>query len=86
MNPKLKIALQLAALLALGFVVGQVFREGIILASPQGDGGFGYDPLFFMPPFGKTLAEMTVAEKNSVSHRGQGLRIMTAKLKEYWSC
>ena len=60
--------------------------EGIILASPQGDGGFGYDPLFFMPPFGKTLAEMTVAEKNSVSHRGQGLRIMTAKLKEYWSC
>jgi XTP/dITP diphosphohydrolase len=50
--------------------------EGRILHEPCGTGGFGYDPLFFYPPFHKTFAELTPEEKFSVSHRGQALRAM----------
>ncbi|MEW6672443.1 MAG: XTP/dITP diphosphatase [Thermodesulfobacteriota bacterium] len=48
--------------------------EGLIAPSASGSGGFGYDPIFFYPPAGKTFAEMTAEEKNSVSHRGRALR------------
>ena len=48
--------------------------EGRILREPRGVDGFGYDPLFFYEPFGKTFAELTPDEKNSVSHRGQAMR------------
>lgn len=48
--------------------------QGEILQASRGDGGFGYDPLFFYPPMGKTFAELTVDEKSLVSHRGQALR------------
>mgnify|MGYP005814213405 CR=1 FL=1 len=51
---------------------GQV--SGIILREPRGAGGFGYDPLFFLPSLGKTFAEVTPAEKSSLSHRGQAFR------------
>jgi XTP/dITP diphosphohydrolase len=54
--------------------------EGILLNEPRGEGGFGYDPLFFMPEQQKTLAEMTVAEKNAVSHRGNALKVLKQKL------
>ena len=54
--------------------------EGIILLQGRGDGGFGYDPLFFLPEHGKTLAEMTLEEKNSVSHRGRALAALVVKL------
>ena len=54
------------------------YCEGQILLSPQGENGFGYDPLFFYPPLNKSFAEMTAIEKNSVSHRHQSL----LKLKE----
>ena len=47
--------------------------EGIILDAPRGAGGFGYDPLFFHPPLGRTFAELTKAEKARVSHRGLAL-------------
>ncbi|KRN33661.1 XTP/dITP diphosphatase [Weissella halotolerans] len=50
---------------------GQV--DGRILTQPQGEDGFGYDPLFFYPPFDKTMAEMTLDEKNAISHRGRAL-------------
>lgn len=50
--------------------------EGRILSQPRGEGGFGYDPLFFYPPFGMTLAEATPEAKFSVSHRGKALRAM----------
>lgn len=50
--------------------------EGVILEVPRGSGGFGYDPLFFVPELGKTTAEMTLEEKNGVSHRGKALRAM----------
>jgi XTP/dITP diphosphohydrolase len=45
--------------------------EGEIAAAPRGDGGFGYDPIFFYPPFGKTLGEVSAEEKVAVSHRGR---------------
>jgi len=48
--------------------------EGVIADGPRGDGGFGYDPIFFSPPHGRTLAELTEDEKTQVSHRGQAFR------------
>jgi XTP/dITP diphosphohydrolase len=47
--------------------------DGLILEEPRGEGGFGYDPLFFYEPLGKSFAELTLQEKNSVSHRGKVL-------------
>ncbi len=47
--------------------------EGVITGSPEGDSGFGYDPVFFFPPSGKTMAQMDMSEKNMVSHRGKAL-------------
>ncbi len=58
--------------------------EGLILTAPRGTGGFGYDPLFLFPGANKTLAEMAVAEKNAVSHRGQALRNMATILTRYY--
>lgn len=56
--------------------------EGIILEQPRGTGGFGYDPLLYLPELGKTVAELTITEKNAVSHRGKALRQMAALLAE----
>jgi XTP/dITP diphosphohydrolase len=50
--------------------------EGAILEAPRGTDGFGYDPLFFYPPFGCTLAEAPADAKLSVSHRGKALEAM----------
>jgi len=47
--------------------------EGEITNEPHGTDGFGYDPVFFYPSFGKTFAEVSLAEKNAVSHRGKAL-------------
>jgi XTP/dITP diphosphohydrolase len=47
--------------------------EGLIAAGPSGAQGFGYDPVFFLPQFNMTMAEISLAEKNSVSHRGRAL-------------
>lgn len=52
--------------------------EGEILTAPRGSNGFGYDPLFYYPPLGKTTAEMTAEEKNGVSHRGDAVRRFAA--------
>ena len=48
---------------------------GTILASERGEGGFGYDPLFLVDGFDRTMAELTLQEKNSISHRGQAMRL-----------
>ena len=56
--------------------------EGILRDFYAGTGGFGYDPLFYLPPFGKTMAEISLAEKNSISHRGKALRKLIEKLSE----
>ncbi len=47
---------------------------GIIAFEPKGEGGFGYDPIFFLPERGKTMAELTIEEKNEISHRGKAAR------------
>lgn len=51
--------------------------EGEIIDTPKGSGGFGYDPVFFYPAFGKTFAELGMAEKSRVSHRGKALQELT---------
>ena len=48
--------------------------EGVLLRSPQGNNGFGYDPLFWYAPLGKTFAELSAEEKAAVSHRGNAIR------------
>lgn len=58
--------------------------RGEILTSLRGEGTFGYDPLFFVPDKGKTFAEMTVDEKNAISHRGQALKKLLQELPVWW--
>ena len=48
--------------------------EGEIASAPRGDGGFGYDPIFFYPPFGQTLGQLSGVQKAAISHRGQAFR------------
>lgn len=55
--------------------------RGFIADRASGSGGFGYDPLFYLPEFGRTMAEITLEQKNAISHRGQALRELLAKLK-----
>ena len=55
--------------------------NGLILAQPRGDSGFGYDPYFLLPELGLTAAEMPAADKNRLSHRGQALRLLAEKLR-----
>jgi XTP/dITP diphosphohydrolase len=54
--------------------------EGRISDAPLGEGGFGYDPIFFYPPLGRTLAQLAEHEKSLVSHRGQAFRQLRAHL------
>ena len=61
---------------ARGEIHGELLREA------RGENGFGYDPIFYYPPFGMTTAEMSPDDKNQVSHRGQALRVFYDKMKE----
>lgn len=54
--------------------------DGWITSSPRGDGNHGYDPIFFVDCYGKTLAQITLEEKNAISHRGKALKEMMDKL------
>ena len=56
--------------------------EGRIGYEERGENGFGYDPIFVLPEFGKTTAELSAEEKNKLSHRGKALRLMKEKLME----
>lgn len=56
--------------------------EGIIETQPSGSGGFGYDPLFLVPEYGKTFAELDAENKNAVSHRGRALKKVNSILKD----
>ncbi len=55
--------------------------EGEILTEEQGEGGFGYDPLFYYPPLGKTFGELTAEEKNQISHRSDAVKKLAELLK-----
>ena len=57
--------------------------DGVIIREKTGDGGFGYDPLFYSTEAHKTFAELSADEKDSISHRGRALRDMAEKLKLY---
>ena len=57
--------------------------EGRIGYEEKGTNGFGYDPIYYVPEFGKTTAELTEEEKNQVSHRGKALELMKEELKKY---
>lgn len=61
---------------ARGEIHGELTRE------PHGENGFGYDPIFYYPPLGKTTAELTPEEKNAVSHRANALKLFYEKMKE----
>ena len=56
-----------------GEVMARGECPGILAQGPSGDGGFGYDPIFYLPPLGKTMAQLTPAEKNQISHRARAL-------------
>ncbi|MBB3179581.1 non-canonical purine NTP pyrophosphatase [Variovorax sp. Sphag1AA] len=66
-------------LIAVGRVAGLIAKE------PVGDNGFGFDPVMFLPKFGKTFAQLPPDVKNANSHRGQAARAMLALMRERWS-
>ena len=55
--------------------------EGLIAHEPAGNGGFGYDPIFYLPKYGVTSAEIPIEKKNEISHRGKALEAMKIKLR-----
>ena len=55
--------------------------EGMVIDTPRGSNGFGYDPVFLIPELGRTMAELSPAEKNQVSHRGAAVRKTAAALR-----
>ncbi|MCR5700601.1 MAG: XTP/dITP diphosphatase [Lachnospiraceae bacterium] len=57
--------------------------EGIIGYEQRGENGFGYDPIFFLPEYGKTTAELSPEEKNKISHRGRALELIKSELAAY---
>ncbi|HNE59351.1 MAG: RdgB/HAM1 family non-canonical purine NTP pyrophosphatase [Rubrivivax sp.] len=65
-------------LIAVGRVVGEIAR------APRGSGGFGFDPVMFIPEHGQTFAEMPTDTKNALSHRGRAVAAMVALMRERW--
>lgn len=63
-------------------IITQGSLEGRILTSPQGDGGFGYDPLFWLEEKNCSAAQLSLQEKNRISHRGQALQALVKKLSD----
>jgi XTP/dITP diphosphohydrolase len=64
------------------FFIVQETLEGELLREPQGGGGFGYDPIVYVPAYGKSVAELSAGEKNAISHRGRAARRMAALLAD----
>ena len=78
---------QFVAVITMVTPEGQVIQargeiHGELLRAPVGENGFGYDPIFYYPPYGKSTAEMSSEEKNQVSHRANALKVFYEKLKE----
>jgi len=64
-------------------LVAEGIWHGRVVDTPQGEGGFGYDPYFYLPEQGCSAAQLSAAEKNRISHRGQALAALTARLKAF---
>jgi XTP/dITP diphosphohydrolase len=62
-------------------LIAEGVLDGFIATEPHGKGGFGYDPVFFVPPLGKTLAQLSVDEKNAISHRARALHALLPELR-----
>ncbi|MFF2887182.1 XTP/dITP diphosphatase [Paenibacillus sp. NPDC057967] len=62
------------------FIEAEGTVDGIITDRPHGDGGFGYDPLFWLPQLGRGMAELSKEEKGAISHRGEALKVLMTKL------
>lgn len=78
---------QFVAVITLVYPDGHVVQargeaHGELLREAHGHGGFGYDPIFYYPPAGRTFAELTAEEKNRVSHRANALKLLYEKLRE----
>ena len=58
--------------------------EGEVLTQPQGEGGFGYDPLMFIPSLGQAVAQLSAVQKNALSHRAMATAQMLALMREVW--
>jgi len=56
--------------------------RGLVAAAPQGEGGFGYDPIFYLPERGLTMAQLSAEEKNAISHRGRAAQVARQILRE----
>ncbi|MBR5534371.1 MAG: XTP/dITP diphosphatase [Ruminiclostridium sp.] len=56
--------------------------HGVVAQGPSGEGGFGYDPIFWLPDQNKSMAELTAEEKNKISHRGNALRVFKKELEK----
>ncbi|MFM7201836.1 MAG: XTP/dITP diphosphatase [Myxococcota bacterium] len=83
--PKEKRAARFVCVICLSSPAGETLSvrascEGRILDEARGQGGFGYDPLFWVEGYGQTMAELSAEEKHRVSHRGKALRMLRAKL------
>ncbi|WP_198333061.1 RdgB/HAM1 family non-canonical purine NTP pyrophosphatase [Psychrobacter aquimaris] len=61
-------------------IIAQGLWQGEVLQAPHGDGGFGYDPLFWLPELQASAASLSAADKNSISHRGQAIQQLLAQL------
>ena len=73
----------IAAVLPDGRVIHtEASMEGMIAMEPAGSGGFGYDPILMLPEYGVTSAELTMEQKNKISHRGKALEAMKAELRQ----
>ena len=85
--PEAKRTARYISVIATAFPDGRVITtmgtlEGIIGYKAKGENGFGYDPIFFLPEYGKTTAELAPEFKNEISHRGKALEAMKERLKD----
>jgi XTP/dITP diphosphohydrolase len=84
--PKSKRTARFRAVIVVALPEGRLLEEegscdGVIATAPSGDGGFGYDPVFVLPDRGVTMAQLSPAEKNAVSHRGLAAKKMADRLR-----
>ena len=59
------------------------YVEGLIIETPRGNNGFGYDPIFFLPQYNRTIAELPAEQKNAISHRGRALQKLMGYLEPF---